>query len=84
MLSVCVAQLTVDVLQDLRVGLVFRGVAAQRALRRRRIAVTEGQNHDEVPGLLAPDQVFTNFFTCIRCAQYRNYEVMTATGNTNI
>lgn len=29
--SVCVAQLTVDVFQDLRVGLVFRGVAAQRA-----------------------------------------------------
>lgn len=30
--SVCVAQLTVDVFKDLRVGLVFGGVAAQRAL----------------------------------------------------
>lgn len=33
--SVCVAQLTVDVLEDLRVGLVFRSVAAQRALRKK-------------------------------------------------
>lgn len=57
----CVAQLTVDVFEDLGVGLVFRGVAAQRALRRRRRAVIEGQNLGQVPGLLAADQVCTNF-----------------------
>lgn len=33
--SVYVAQLTVDVLEDLRVGLVFWSVAAQRALRKK-------------------------------------------------
>lgn len=59
--SVCVAQLTVDMFQDLRVGLVFRGVAAQRALRRRRRAVIDGQNLSQAPGLLVTDQVCTSF-----------------------